>query len=99
MSLREPPGEAEAPRVGVGRHPAGAGDAEGEAAHAWVGRLGPSPRSSPAQTGGLGLSHQAQIHTGVRRLWRLFKFEFDAWTGRFMTSHTWLGGVVIVFLS
>ena len=70
MSLREPPGEAGPstsphPRVGVGRHPAGAGDAEGEAAHARVRRLRAGPRSSPAQAGGPGVSHQTQTQAGI----------------------------------
>ena len=101
MSLRESPGEAEAPRVGVGRHPAGAGDAEGDAAHAGVGRLRASPGPAPAQTGRLGVSHQTQTQTGIRRLWGLFDvFEFYTWTGRFMALNTWLAwlaGARIVF--
>ena len=102
MSLREPPGQAAAaphPRVGVGHHPAGAGDAEGEAAHAGVGGLGASSGPSPAQTGGLGVSHQAQTQTGIRRLWGLLEvFEFYARTGRFMTLNTWLDTARIVVL-
>ena len=103
MSLREPPGETGVvphPRVGVGRrHPGGAGDAEGEAAHAGVWRLGPSPGPSPAETGGLGLSHQAQTQTGIWRLRSLLEvLEFYTRTGRFMTLDAWLGRVRIVFL-
>ena len=92
MSLREPPGEAEAPRVGVGRHPAGAGYAEGEAAHARVRRLRASPRSSPAQAGRLGVSHQTQTQAWIRRFRCLFNvFKFYTGTGRFMTLNTRLG--------
>ena len=87
MSLREPPAEASPssshhPRVGVGRHPAGAGNAEGEAAHARVRRLRAGPRPSPAQTGGPGVSHQTQTQAGIWRLWSILNVsKFYAWTG------------------
>ena len=72
MSLREPPGEAGPstsphPRVGVGRHPAGAGDAEGQAVQAGVGRLGPAPPPQ-ADTRGLGVPCHAETYA---RVWRL----------------------------
>ena len=97
MSLREPPAEASPssshhPRVGVGRHPAGAGNAEGEAAHARVRRLRAGPRPSPAQAGRLGVSHQTQTQAWIRRFRCLFNiFKFYTGTGRFMTLNTRLG--------
>ena len=53
--------------LGVGGHPAGAGDAEGQAAQAGVGRLGPAPPPE-AETWGLGVSRHVEAQARVGRL-------------------------------
>ena len=92
--VRGPPGQLPPPlHLGVGGHPAGAGDAEGQAVQAGVGRLGPAP---PPQTDtrGLGVSCHAEAQAGVGRLGDLVDvLECYAGTGEgavgFTTQFTW----------
>ena len=100
VSLREPPGQHwSLPGLRVGRHPAGAGDAQGEAVHAGVGRLG-ARSPGQTQTRGLGIPHQTKTHTWVRRLGNLIlDSELNTRTPGFMTRNTWLCSVGVVFLS
>ena len=66
--VRGPPGQLLPPlHLGVGGHPAGAGDAEGQAAQAGVGRLGPAPPPQ-AKARGLGVSRHVEAQARVGRL-------------------------------
>ena len=91
--VRGPPAQLPPPlHLGVGGHPTGAGDAEGQAAQARVGRLGPAPPQ--AQARGLGVLRYAKAQAGVGRLGDLVDvLEFYAGTGEgaegFTTQFTW----------
>ena len=91
--VRGPPGHLPPPlHLGVGGHPAGAGDAEGQAAQARVGRLGPAPPQTQARR--LGVSCHAKAQAGVGRLGDLVDvLECYAGTGEraegFTTQFTW----------
>ena len=66
--VRGPPAHLLPPlHLGVGGHPAGAGDAEGQAVQAGVGRLGPAPPPQ-AETWGLGVSCHVEAQARVGRL-------------------------------